>query len=143
MNYNFFDENNHIGCFESLSYSLSNFSTATVAIGVAGGADANSFIRFQAGLGLHLSYGIESKTSYVSSSYVTTATSNLRFGFLTDFALKLTPHKLFSPVIGFSLIYDPVCSCIVNTDGTATYKAYSGYSNFGLNPYINFCINLN
>ena len=143
VNYNYFDENAHIGCFEMINYSFGNFVAANVALGIAGGVDAGSSIRFQGGLGLRLSYGIKTSNTYVSGTgYITNTESNLKVGFLTDFGLKLTPYKLFSPIIGFTLIYDPICNNIINTDGVSSVRAYSSYSNFGISPYINFCINL-
>lgn len=143
VNYNFFGENSRFGCFEMLSFDFSSSTNVNFVLGAAIGNDVNEQIRFQGGLGAALSVEQVGSSENVSGTYVTTTRNKIRLGLTGDMAMKLTPHRLFSPVIGLSMTYNPLCITTVNVSNSESYlEAYKYYHRFAFNPYINLCINL-
>ncbi len=142
-NYNFFDENNRFGCFETLSVRLNDGGTNFV-IGAALGSDANNAIRFQGGLGVGMTYCVDETTAYMGSVETTEkiSKSRLQLGFVMDLQMKLTPKKLFSPVIGTTFTYVPACITTVNSSSSTYYESYSSFTRFSFSPYISLCLNL-
>lgn len=140
INYNFIDEKQTFGVFEMLGIGMSTGSSFDFSIGAAFGSDLNEVIRFNGGLGLNFLY--HSETTYEADEEDFQLTKTM-LGLAADMAMKLTPNRLFSPVIGVTFYYDPICISQTIKESKASYDSFKYFNRFAFSPYINFCINLN
>ena len=143
INYNFIDEGEHFGVFEMLGLNFSGNGCFNFSVGAAFGDDLNEAMRFQGGFGANFFYYSESNSEYSSGDgYNESDNTKIQFGVTADGQMKFTPNRLFSPVIGITFYFDPLCIGQTIKDGKSVHDNYDYYNRFAFSPYVSFCINL-
>lgn len=134
QNYNFFDEGGHFGCFEKLSFTTRDAVGIDILVGPGFGFDIYDNIRVQTGAGFHMLFSVEQE----NSDFVEGSADLYKFaiGFGADFQMKFLSERMFSPVIGFDVSWNPYCRSGVMMDGGSYYLAYDKYVLVGLRPFI-------